>query len=108
MEFDLAPFGIVGLETALPLSLKLVEDGVLTLERVISKLTNVPSDILNLGKGTLKVGSTADVVIFDPEKEITVDKSKFHSKAKNSPFDGWKLKGSIEHTIVHGKVVYSA
>ena len=108
VEFDLAPFGIVGLETALPLSLKLVEDGVLTLERVISKLTNVPSDILNLGKGTLKEGSSADVVIFDPEKEITVDKNKFHSKAKNSPFDGWKLKGSIEYTLVNGKVVYSS
>ncbi len=108
VEFDLAPFGIVGLETALPLSLKLVEDGELSLERVISKLTNVPSDILNLGKGTLKEGSAADVVIFDPEKEIIVDKNQFHSKAKNSPFDGWKLKGSIEHTIVNGKVIYSS
>ena len=108
VEFDLAPFGIVGLETALSLSLKLVEDGVLTLDRVISKLTNVPSAILNLGKGTLEVGSAADVVIFDPDKEIVVDKEKFHSKASNSPFDGWKLKGSIEHTIVNGKIVYSA
>ena len=108
VEFDLAPFGIVGLETALALSLKLVEEGALSLERVISKLTNVPSDILNLGKGTLKEGSPADVVIFDPEKEITVDKNKFHSKAKNSPFEGWKLKGSIEYTLVNGKVVYSS
>lgn len=108
VEFDLAPFGIVGLETALPLSLKLVEDGVLSLDKVISKLTNVPSEILNLGKGTLEIGSAADIVIFDPEKEITVDKNKFHSKAKNSPFDGWKLKGSIEYTIVNGKIVYSA
>ena len=67
VEFDLAPFGIVGLETALPLSLKLVEDGVLSLDKVISKLTNVPSEILNLGKGTLEIGSAADIVIFDPE-----------------------------------------
>ncbi len=107
VEFDLAPFGIVGLETALPLSLRLVEDGVLTLDNMISKLTNVPSDILNLGKGTLKAGSAADVVIFDPEKEITVDREKFHSKSNNSPFHGWKLKGSVEYTIVSGKIVYS-
>lgn len=108
VEFDLAPFGIVGLETALPLSLRLVEDGVLSLEDMISKLTNVPSDILNLGKGTLIVGSAADVVIFDPEKEITVDSNKFHSKSSNSPFHGWELKGSIEYTIVNGKIVYSS
>ncbi len=108
VEFDLAPFGIVGLETALPLSLRLVEDGVLSLEDMISKLTNVPSDILNLGKGTLIVGSAADVVIFDPEKEITVDSNEFHSKSSNSPFHGWELKGSIEYTIVNGKIVYSS
>ena len=108
VEFDLAPFGIVGLETALPLSLKLVEDGVLTLSQMISKLTDSPSKILNLGKGTLEIGSAADVVIFDPEKEITIERDKFHSKSKNSPFHGWSLKGEVQHTIVDGKVVYSA
>lgn len=107
VEFDLAPFGIVGLETALPLSLKLVEDGVLTLNQMISKLTNSPSDVLNLGKGTLKIGDTADVVIFDPEQEVTIDRGKFHSKSKNSPFDGWKLKGKVHYTIVSGEIVYS-
>ena len=106
VEFDLAPFGIVGLETALPLSLKLVEDGVLTLSQVVSKLTDSPSNVLNLGKGTLEIGSAADVVIFDPEEEITVDREKFHSKAKNSPFHGWELKGAVHSTIVNGKVVY--
>ena len=89
------------------LSLNLVEDGVLTLNQVISKLTDAPSDILNLGKGTLKVGSAADVVIFDPEKEITVDRNNFHSKSKNSPFDGWKLKGAVNYTIVNGDIVYT-
>jgi len=107
VEFDIAPFGIVGLETALSLSLNLVEDGVLTLNQVISKLTDAPSDILNLGKGTLKVGSAADVVIFDPGKEITVDRNNFHSKSKNSPFDGWKLKGAVNYTIVNGNIVYT-
>ncbi|GJM17252.1 MAG: dihydroorotase [Thermodesulfobacteriota bacterium] len=107
VEFDLAPFGIVGLETALPLSLKLVEDGALTINQMISKLTNSPSDVLNLGKGTLKIGENADVVIFDPEQEITIDRESFHSKSKNSPFDGWKLKGKVNYTIVNGEIVYS-
>jgi len=91
----------------LPLSLKLVQDGALTLNQMISKLTDAPSDILNLGKGTLKVGSAADVVIFDPEKEFTVDRNKFHSKSKNSPFHGYKLKGVVNYTIVNGKIVYT-
>lgn len=107
VEFDLAPFGIVGLETALPLSLKLVEDGALTINQMISKLTNSPSDVLNLGKGTLKIGDDADIVIFDPEQEITIDRESFHSKSKNSPFDGWKLKGKVNYTIVNGEIVYS-
>ena len=107
VEFDLAPFGIVGLETALPLSLKLVEDGALTINQMISKLTNSPSDVLNLGKGTLKIGDDADVVIFNPDQEITIDREEFHSKSKNSPFDGWKLKGKVNYTIVNGEIVYS-
>ncbi len=107
VEFDLAPFGIVGLETALPLSLKLVEDGVLSLNEMISKLTDAPSNVLNLGKGTLKTGETADVVIFDPDQDVTIDKENFHSKSKNSPFIGWKLKGKVNYTIVNGKIVYS-
>jgi dihydroorotase len=108
VEFDLAPFGIVGLETALPLSLKLVEDGVLTINQMISKLSDAPSGILNLNKGTLKIGAVADVVVFDPEKEITVDRGKFLSKAKNTPFHGWKLHGLVLYTIVNGEVVYSS
>ena len=107
VEFDLAPFGIVGLETALPLSLKLVEDGVLSLSEMISKLTDAPSNVLNLGKGTLKTGEAADVVIFDPDQDVTINKENFHSKSKNSPFNGWKLKGKVNYTIVKGKVVYS-
>lgn len=107
VEFDLAPFGIVGLETALPLSLKLVENGVLTLSQMISKLTDAPSKILNLGKGTLGIGESADIVIFDPDQEVTVEREKFHSKSKNTPFHGWKLKGKVYYTIVNGKIVYS-
>lgn len=108
VEFNLAPFGIVGLETALPLSLKLVDDKVLTLNQMVSKLTDAPSEILNLNRGTLKKGAPADVVIFDPKKKVTIDRESFHSKGKNTPFHGWELKGEINYTIVNGKVVYSA
>ncbi len=108
VEFDLAPFGIAGLETALPLSLKLVEDGVLTLSGMIAKLTHLPSAIVNIRKGTLNPGVPADIVIFDPEKRVKIDREKFRSKSKNTPFNGWKLKGAVLYTIVNGKIVYSS
>lgn len=107
VEFDLAPFGIVGLETALPLSLKLVEGGILSVSDMIKKLTIKPSEIVNIGRGTLKPGAIADVTIFDPEKEHEVCPEKFLSKGTNTPFSGWKLKGVVHKTIVSGKVVYS-
>lgn len=107
VEFDLAPFGIVGLETALSLSLKLVENGILSLPEMISKLTHKASDIVNINRGTLKKGSVADVVIFDPDEEYEVSARNFKSKSKNTPFDKWKLKGVVHGTIVSGKIVYS-
>lgn len=108
VEFDLAPFGISGLETALSLSLSLVKEGILSLPELIRKITFNPSKIVKINRGTLKVGAVADVVIFDPEKLITVDRMKFRSKGKNSPFHGWKLNGEVTHTIVGGKIVYSS
>jgi dihydroorotase len=108
VEFDLAPFGISGLETALPLTLRLVEEGVLTLPETIKKLTLNPAQIIKSdNRGTLKLGATADVVVFDPNKIITVDKEKFRSKGKNTPFHGWKLSGCVLYTIVGGRVVFS-
>ncbi|HKQ33435.1 MAG TPA: dihydroorotase [Thermodesulfobacteriota bacterium] len=107
VEFDQAPFGIVGLETALPLSLKLVEDGVLTLNEMIAKLTHLPSAVIKVSKGTLNPGDTADILIFDPEKKIKIDREKFRSKSKNTPFSGWDLKGIVLYTIVNGNIVYS-
>ncbi len=107
-EFDLAPFGIVGLETALPLSLRLVHDGVLTVNEMIGKLTDEPSRILNLRKGTLKLGAEADVVVFDANKNVTVNREEFRSKARNTPFHGWEILGAVLYTIVNGKVVFSA
>lgn len=107
VEFDQAPFGIVGLETALPLSLKLVEDGVLTLNEMIAKLTHLPSAIINVRKGTLNPGEQADVVIFDPGQKVKIDRERFRSKSKNTPFNGWDLKGVVLYTIVNGNIVYS-
>ena len=107
VEFDLAPFGIVGLETALSLSLKLVEDKVLNLSQMISKLTYIPSDIVKINRGTLKKGAVADLVIFDKDEEYDVDIDKFHSKSKNTPFKNWKLKGVVYNTIVSGEIVFS-
>lgn len=107
VEFDLAPFGIVGLETALPLSLKLVENGILDMSELIKKLTIKPSQIVNIGRGTLKSGTPADITVFDPNEEYEVNSNEFLSKGKNTPFSGWKLKGVVHKTIVSGKVVYS-
>lgn len=107
VEFDQAPFGIVGLETALPLSLKLVEDGVLTLNGMIAKLTHLPSAVINIRKGALNPGDQADIVIFDPGRKVKIDRERFRSKSKNTPFNGWDLKGVVLYTIVNGNIVYS-
>ncbi|HEY6011524.1 MAG TPA: dihydroorotase [Nitrospirota bacterium] len=103
IEFDHAPFGIVGLETALGLSLKLVEEGVLTLNEVIRRLTVNPAAILKINRGTLSTGADADITIIDPDFDWIVDASQFKSKSRNTPFNGWKLKGKAMQTIVGGQ-----
>ena len=108
VEYQNACFGIVGLETALPLSLKLVDEKILSIGDVIKKLTSTPADIFNLKAGSLSLGNEADILIFNPNLEYSIDISKFHSKSKNSPFDGWKVKGKVIHTLVKGKTAYSA
>ena len=107
VEYQNACFGIVGLETALPLSLKLVDEKILTMGDVIKKLTSTPADIFNLKAGSLSLDNAADILIFNPNHEYSIDISKFHSKSKNSPFDGWKVKGKVIHTLVKGKTAYS-
>jgi dihydroorotase len=106
VEFNIALNGIVGLETALPLSLRLVEDGILPLKDAIARLTIGPARALGIPRGTLEVGTAADVTVIDPELKWTVAAEKLLSKSKNTPFDGWKLKGVATHTIVGGKIVY--
>jgi len=105
-EFDYAPFGIVGLETAWGLALVLAEEGVLTVEQVVSALTIQPARAFGLAKGTLAVGADADVAIVDPEAQWVVDPEQFKSKGRNTPFAGWKLKGRVVSTLVGGRVVY--
>jgi len=105
-EFDYAPFGIVGLETAWGLALVLVEEGVLTVEQVVSALTIQPARAFGLAKGTLAVGADADVTIVDPEAQWVVDPGQFKSKGRNTPFAGWKLKGRVVSTLVGGRVVH--
>jgi dihydroorotase len=107
LEFDRAPFGIVGLETAVSLALdRLVHAGVIGLARMIELLSCLPARIFKLEGGTLRPGAVADVTIFDPERHIKVDASQFQSKSRNTPFDGWELKGAPVTTIVGGSVVW--
>jgi dihydroorotase len=107
-DFTEAPFGIVGLETALSLTLGLVEEGVLSLEQAVEKLTSAPAAAFGLKKGTLAVGADADVAIVDQQAQWEVDPGKFRSKSRNTPFAGWKVKGRVLTTIVGGRVVFEA
>jgi len=105
-EFDYAPFGVVGLETAWGLALTLVDEGTLSVEQVVALLTVQPARAFGLPKGTLAVGADADVTIVDPEAQWVVEPERFRSKGRNTPFAGWKLKGRVVTTIVSGRVVY--
>jgi dihydroorotase len=103
-EFDAAPFGISGIETALSLSLALVNEGVLSVPELVNKMALAPSRILGLNKGSLAEGADADVTIVDTRKKFTVDSSKFLSKGKNTPFEGWDLQGTAVATISMGRM----
>ena len=106
-EFDKSPNGITGLETAVSLTLdRLVNRGVISLTRMVELLATNPAKLFNLNRGTLKVGAIADVTIFDTEKQIKVEAAKSQSKSRNTPFDGWELKGAPVATIVGGKIVW--
>ncbi|MEI6083374.1 MAG: dihydroorotase [Verrucomicrobiota bacterium] len=102
VEFDVAPFGILGLETELALSLELVRKNVLTLPALIEKFTTKPAQLVRLPKGTLSVGADADVTIIDLDCEWTYNVNQSASKSRNSPFHGWPLHGKAVRTIVGG------
>lgn len=107
-EYDLAAWGISGLETALPLLLTLVSRGELELTTLIAKLTSGPSGCFDLASGSLSEGAPADIAVVDLQKEWLVDVRKFASKGWNSPLDGVRLTGSVRYTIVGGDLVHGA
>lgn len=107
-DLEHAPFGIVGLETSVALTVtNLVKKGYLTPMQMAAKMSYNPAKVLGIPKGTLDEGKIADITIIDPDKEYTIDVNTFESKGKNTPFDGYKVSGEVEYTILNGKVVYS-
>jgi dihydroorotase len=107
LEFDRAPFGIVGLETAVALCVdRLVHAGVLSLSRLVELLSANPARVLNLPGGTLEEGGPADITILDPDAPVTVRAAQFRSRGRNTPFEGWSLKGGVVATIVGGRPVF--
>ena len=110
VEFDMAPFGIVGLETELGLFLDILvhKNKAIDLPRLIAMLTIEPAKLLRLDRGTLAAGAPGDVTIIDPDLEWTVDAAAFQSRSANTPFHGWELKGRAVRTIVAGKTVWAA
>jgi dihydroorotase len=107
VEFDRAPFGIVGLETAVPLAFeRLVHAGVIGLPRLVELMSMNPARILNLPGGTLSIGSPADITILAPEMKVQIDAARLRSKSKNTPFGGWTLRGGVAATFVGGRPVF--
>ena len=109
VEFDYAPFGIIGLETAFALCYtELVKKQVISLPKLIEKLTKGPAEVMGIENFDLAEGNAADLVIIDPDAEYVIDKNTFKSKARNTPFDGFAVTGRIERTLVNGKTVFQA
>jgi dihydroorotase len=107
VEFDRAPFGITGLETAVSLCLdRLVHSGVITLSRLIELLSVNPARILGVPGGSLSEGAPADLTILAPDLAVKVDAKSMKSKSKNTPFDGWELRGGVAATLVGGATAY--
>ena len=107
VEFDRAPFGITGLETAVPLVFdRLVHAGRISLKRAIELLSTNPARVLNLPGGSLTPGAPADIVVIDPDRRVTIDAGRHVSKSKNTPFNGWELRGAVAYTLVGGRIVH--
>ncbi|HEY5617349.1 MAG TPA: dihydroorotase [Vicinamibacterales bacterium] len=107
VEFDRAPFGIVGLETAVPLSLdRLVHAGLIRLPRLVELLSVSPARILRVAGGSLSPGAPADITILAPDLKVRIDAAGLRSRSKNTPFDGWELRGGVAATIVGGRTLY--
>lgn len=107
VPFCCAANGIVGMETALPLALELYHDGSMPLLNVLATLTYKPADLLGVPYGRLQKGALADMVLFNPDEEWVVDIRRFHSKCRNSPFEGRVVRGAVHRTVVGGCTVYA-
>jgi dihydroorotase len=107
VEFDRAANGLIGLETAVGLSLELVREGVLTLSQLVAKLSANPARILGIPGGTLQIGAPADITVLDIERLWTVDVQQFKSKSRNSPFDGRQMQGRAVLTMVRGEIKFN-
>ena len=102
-----APSGMIGLETSLAIALtQLYHTRRMDLPAIIKRMSTAPADILRLPRGRMSLGAQADLVLFDPDEEWTVDPEQFASKARNTPFAGWKVKGKVKYTIVKGEIIY--
>ena len=102
-----APSGMIGLETSLAIALtQLYHTRRMDLPAIIKRMSTAPADILRLPRGRMSLGAQANLVLFDPDEEWTVDPEQFASKARNTPFAGWKVKGKVKYTIVKGQVIY--
>jgi dihydroorotase len=109
VEFSAAPFGVIGLETAVPIALdRLVNKGKVGLGRMIELFTTGPAGVLRLDKGTLRPGRDADVTVLDLNRRTTIEPETFRSKSRNTPFRGWELRGAPVMTIVAGRIVHDA
>ncbi len=109
VEFDRAPFGIVGLETAVPICLdRLVHSGLISLSRLVELMSVNPARILHVPGGSLSVGAPADITILAPDRAVTIDRARLRSKSKNTPYHGWSFRGSVAATVVGGRMVYNA
>ena len=107
VEFDRAPFGIVGLETAVSIVLdRLVHRSVISLARMIELLSLNPARILGIPGGSLELGAPADITLLAPDLRVSIDASRFRSKSRNTPFDGWALRGGVAATVVRGRALY--
>jgi dihydroorotase len=111
-DAKLAPFqatepGISALETLLPLTLRLAQEGLLSLSEAIARITSGPSSVLGIPAGSLAVGATADICVVDPERHWNVVPATLRSRGKNSPFLEWELIGRVSHTLLEGEIVHS-
>ncbi len=106
VEFDKAEFGMIGLQTALPLTLNLVREGILSLPEAIKKLSYAPASILGIPWSNIEIGARADIVIIDPDYSYVLEERHIFSKSKNTPFLGKRLSGIVKFTIIEGKIIY--